>query len=87
VTGPTIAERLEHRRHDEAHDCVRPGCGKRARTALHVYAPLRLAGRDWMPGEFVDLCWPHYDELYRAATQAETLGGPLDRLREWADDG
>lgn len=27
-------QRIEHRVHDEIHDCIRPGCGKRAQTAF-----------------------------------------------------
>lgn len=75
MNEPTIAQRIEHRRH-EAHRCIRPGCGDSARAAYYVERPMRLAGRDLVPGDFVDLCWPHAHELYRAANDAVIEGYP-----------
>lgn len=83
---PTIGERIEHRRLDEIHQCIRPGCSRRAKVALHVDRETRLAGQDFVPGEFVDLCPEDYGELLRAVVDAEARGdvpNPLDRFREW----
>lgn len=81
MEAPSIAQRIEHRRKDEIHPCIRPGCGRQARTAMHVDSPMRLGGRDFMPGEFVDLCWGDYDELHRAVSDALAMGfgGPFAR--------
>lgn len=81
-TGPDVARLVEHRRLDEVHTCVRPGCGKRAGVAYHVDAPTRLAGRDFTVGEFVDLC-PADDLVLRdvaARAQAAGWGGPFEPL-------
>lgn len=79
----TMSERIDHRVHDEIHPCVRPGCGQRAAVALHVDEPMRLAARDFMPGEFVDLCPDHSRELLTVAHDAVVLGfgGPFDTPR------
>lgn len=79
---PTIAQRIEHRRLDEVHECIRPGCGRRAQTAYYVHAATRIAGRDMGVGDFVDLCPEHNLELTRAAQDAIALGfhGPFHRV-------
>jgi hypothetical protein len=76
-----IAAAIERRRLDEVHNCPVPHCNRRAGSAFHVDAPMRLAGRDWSPGEFVDLCPGHELELRRAVSEAAALGygGPFDR--------
>ena len=71
-----IARQIEHRRLNEVHECIRPGCGARACVAYHVDQQMRLAGRDLAPGEFVDLCAEHDYELYRAANDAVIEGYP-----------
>lgn len=73
MTEPTIGERIEHRTKDEIHECARPGCGNRARVAFYVTGTMRLAGRDYAPGEFVDLCPDHDLELRRVAAEAADL--------------
>lgn len=70
----SIAERIEHRRHDEVHECMVPQCSERARVALYVDGSCRLAGRDWVKGEFVDLCPGHDHELRRVAAEAHSAG-------------
>lgn len=78
----SIAAAIERRRLDDAqvHTCVVPGCIQRAWFVFHADAPLRLAGRDWAAGEFVDLCPGHEQELRQAVDDAAALGygGPYD---------
>jgi hypothetical protein len=62
----TDGERIEHRRHDEIHDCIVPGCGERARAAYIAAEDGDLAGYTWRRGDFIDLCWPHASMLYQA---------------------
>ncbi|MEV7013246.1 hypothetical protein [Streptosporangium sp. NPDC051022] len=71
------AQRIERRRRDEIHDCVVPGCGTRAVEAFMVREYGRLAGRDWKPGEMIDLCGAHSHDV----RQAEHL--PHDQIAEW----
>lgn len=81
MTPESIALVIDHRRLREAHPCVVPGCTRRARAALHVDAPTRLAGRDWKRGQLVDLCPDHEQELRRVADDAAVCGygGLYDR--------
>jgi hypothetical protein len=74
MNEPTIAQRIEHRRRDEVHVCFRPGCGDRARTVLYVTGPLMIANQRLDEGDWVDPCWPHYEELQIAA---KAIPGPL----------
>jgi len=71
------AERIEHRRHDEVHDCVVPECGTRAVEAFMANEHGHLARRDWKPGDFIDLCAPHAHDV----RQAEYL--PREQVAEW----
>jgi hypothetical protein len=85
VTKPSIVQRIEHRRLDEVHDCVVPTCRQRARVAYHVDAPMRLAGKDWVPGDFIDLCAPHDHELRTADSDARALGYWMDGMMSRED--
>lgn len=87
MTERSIGERIEHRRQDEVHECVRPGCGRRAVSAFHVDAPTRLAGHDWTAGEFVDLCADDAMELRLIVSHAEAAGygGPYEKWVRLAD--
>ncbi|MFC6080967.1 hypothetical protein [Sphaerisporangium aureirubrum] len=71
------AMRIEHRIHDEVHDCIVPGCGVRARVAFIAAEDGRIAGRDVRRGDVIDLCAPHGDDVYRAQGQR------YDELPEW----
>lgn len=83
----TIAQRIEHRRLDEVHTCIRPGCSNRAQVAYYVHAPTRLAGRNLLVGDFVDLCLEHDQELTNAAHEAQALGygGPFHGVARLVD--
>lgn len=74
MTDFNIAAAIDHRVNDEIHDCIRPGCDGRARVAYYINTPMRIAGRDLMPGEFVDLCPGDDRDLTRAAGEAMDLG-------------
>lgn len=45
--------------------CIVPPCGHAAESTFVVERSLRLAGRDWLPGEDIDLCPAHEDQLRR----------------------
>jgi len=66
VCEATIGMQVVHDRDHKLHGCVRPGCTAGSAIAYCVTAPFRLAGRDWQPGEFVDLC-PDHDWQLRMA--------------------
>lgn len=95
---PDVGAQIEHRVRNEVHTCVRPRCPARSRVAYAVAAPMRFAGRDLVPGDFVDLCPLHDLELRGEVDHAQVLGfgtqfddlawfmgdvNPLERLREW----
>lgn len=63
---PEVRAAIERRTMDEVHDCVIPRCGQRATQAFIADGRSRLAGRDWTPGEFIDLCSPHAHDVLRA---------------------
>lgn len=63
------AQRIEHRVHDEVHDCIRPGCGRRAQTAFIAREHGRFAGRDMKPGDWIDLCADDAADVYNAQHQ------------------
>lgn len=71
------AERIEHRVHDEVHDCIVPDCGARAQIAFLAAASGRFAGREIRAGEFIDLCSPHGHDVYQAQGQRH------EDLPEW----
>lgn len=58
--------------------CVAPGCAEPARLVFTVAARGRLAGRDWQPGDQVDTCPGHGNDIHRA----QHVYG-LDQLAEW----
>lgn len=58
--------------------CVAPGCTGPAEVAFIAAEAGRMAGRDWLFGEEITLCWPHAADVY--ATQGVT--DPAD-VAEW----
>jgi hypothetical protein len=53
--------------------CVVPDCDLLAPTVFTAAEAGRLAGRNWLPGDQIELCQPHADDVYRAmSTQART---------------
>lgn len=58
--------------------CVAPGCNEPARLVFVAAEHGRLAGREWNPGDEVDLCPPHGCDIYRA----QGVYG-VDELAEW----
>src|SRR5690606_17794048 len=83
---PNVGELIERRRRD-GHPCIRPGCTSGALVAFYVTKPIRLAGRVFVDGEFVDLCPGHDHELRDAALKLELQLGELLRFgvdpRQW----
>jgi hypothetical protein len=77
---PTIAQRIEHRRLDEVHDCFRPGCPERARSTFYVSGPIMIARQVLNEGDWLDLCWPHYEELKIAANAIPIATFPENRF-------
>jgi hypothetical protein len=57
---------MEHRRMDEVHPCVAPGCDRRAVCVFMAAADGRLGGSAWREGDLVDLCFPHTHDVYRS---------------------
>lgn len=78
MESPTISQMLDHRVRDEIHSCVVPRCAERARFASYITAGTRLAGRDWIEGDFVDFCGDHLTELWKAVADAVALGYDRD---------
>ncbi|MFD9949843.1 hypothetical protein ACFWYW_55760 [Nonomuraea sp. NPDC059023] len=86
------AQMIDHRVHDEVHDCIRPSCGKRAQTAFIARERGRFAGQDMKPGDWIDLCVDDADDVYNAQHQtyaqlpewlkADSKRDPLDQLLE-----
>lgn len=74
-----IWHRIESKLRD-AHlpGCVVPGCTDKGRTQFHAAAPGRLAGRDWQPGDAINLCPPHAQDIYVAVYRFEPV-----HLAEW----
>ncbi|MFD1546991.1 hypothetical protein [Nonomuraea guangzhouensis] len=71
------AQRIDHRVRDEIHDCIRPTCDKRAKTAFIAREHGRFAGRDMKPGDWIDLCADDAADVYRAQHQTR------DQLPDW----
>ncbi len=69
---------LDHRSTSEQHPCVVPDCGQHARTAFAAREHGRLAARDWQPGDVIDLCAPHANDVYRAQGEYN-----VDKLAAW----
>jgi hypothetical protein len=70
--------------------CVAPGCTSAGETVFIADAAGRLAGRDWVPGDVIELCWPHAMDVYHTigvtdqASVAEWLRpGAADPPNTW----
>lgn len=68
---------IDRRVSDEVHDCIRPGCGKRAQTAFIARECGRFAGREMQPGDWIDLCADDASDVYKAQHQTRA------QLPEW----
>lgn len=77
MNDPTLSQRLDHRRLDEVHDCITPGCGQRAATAFAAAEEGPLGGRWWREGDMIDLCAPHANDVHNAQYKTRT------QLPEW----
>ncbi|MEV5710137.1 hypothetical protein [Actinoallomurus sp. NPDC052274] len=78
MSGRSIAERIDERVKEEVHDCIAPGCGRRAETAFIANEPGRFAGRHIEAGQFIDLCAVHAGDVYRAQGVTD-----VSQLPEW----
>lgn len=72
-------ERLERRMaYELLGECVVPDCGEKAPVQFTAAGRGRLAGRDWMPGDTIDLCPAHGNDVHRAHG---AYG--MEQLAEW----
>jgi hypothetical protein len=52
--------------------CITPGCASPAATMFTVNEPGgRLAGRDWVAGDSIELCWPHADDVFNTVGKTD----------------
>lgn len=58
--------------------CVVPDCTREAREVFTAAERGRLAGREWQPGDQIDLCPPHGYDVHNA----QYVYG-VDQLAEW----
>jgi hypothetical protein len=70
-----LAEEHEYRRLPE---CVAPGCSEKGPLIFHAAASGRLAGRDWTPGDAINLCPKHAHDVYMVVP-----GCSVEDLAEW----
>lgn len=63
------------------HWCARPRCGRRATHVVYVANRRRwLVGREWVPGQCIDLCEEDFGHLHRGHDPAEVCATCGDEL-------
>lgn len=76
---PGVQRNLENQiRRLKLPECIVPECGEKAPAQLHAAEHGKLAGHLFSPGDEIDLCPKHADDVYRA----QGVYG-LDELAEW----
>jgi hypothetical protein len=71
-------KRIEDRVLHEVHQCIAPACESRANAAFIAAEMGVFGGRQFNEGDFIDLCWPHAKDVYRAQDVTDRA-----QLAEW----
>lgn len=61
-----------------AEKCVAPGCADDSAVSFFAAETGRLAGRDWIPGDTIPLCFPHAADIWRTAGVTDP-----DQVADW----